>query len=201
MLKLALFDKRVVGALALLLTLIIDDRTVGSPIFVRGAYMFETEITLNQFNRHYLKELLADLPETELDHQVDPTSHSIRWILAHLAMAGDLGLGGIFGKPTVCPKTWHVAYGPKSQPGTNERVKPSKEELLTTIETVYKNLCESARAGDAEKLAANHTLELLFGTPLVTVHDLVAHLLATHFAIHVGQLSALRRQAGRPPLF
>ncbi len=110
-------------------------------------------------------------------------------------MAGDLGLG-IFGIETICPKRWHLAYGPGSKPGTDERVKPTKDELVLAIENVYDKLCSAASSGDADKLAAKHNLGLLLNTPLETVGHLVSHLLASHFSIHLGQLSAIRRQTG-----
>jgi hypothetical protein len=44
-----------------------------------------------------------------------------------------------------------------------------------------------------------HTLELRFlKGPLPTVGDLLAHLMTTHEAAHLGQLSAWRRLLGLP---
>jgi hypothetical protein len=46
-----------------------------------------------------------------------------------------------------------------------------------------------------------HKVPILRHTPLVTWSDVVAHLLTTHAAFHISQLSACRRQAGHPHLF
>ncbi len=59
----------------------------------------------------------------------------------------------------------------------------------------------AAPNADAAKLAIPHRMELFENTPLQTRGDLVAHLLATHPAFHLGQLSTWRRQMGFAPLF
>jgi hypothetical protein len=41
------------------------------------------------------------------------------------------------------------------------------------------------------------TAELLKNTPLKTIGDVMDHLLTTHFAFHIGQLSAWRRLEGK----
>jgi hypothetical protein len=62
-------------------------------------------------------------------------------------------------------------------------------------------LCDAARAAASDLISARHEVGLLSNTPLRTKGDLIAHILATHFAVHLGQLSTLRRLAGRPLLF
>jgi len=52
-----------------------------------------------------------------------------------------------------------------------------------------------------EEMTLVHEVDLLKATPLKTRGDLVGHILTTHFATHLGQLSSLRRHFGRPPLF
>ena len=54
--------------------------------------MFEREVTLNEFNRFYLRNLLAELPKSSLDDVAFEGAHSLRWILAHLAIAADYGI-------------------------------------------------------------------------------------------------------------
>ncbi len=54
---------------------------------------------------------------------------------------------------------------------------------------------------DTVPLRETHSVPLLAKTPLKTRGDLAAHILSTHFAFHLGQLSTLRRMLGRPPLF
>ena len=162
--------------------------------------MFATDITLNEFNRAYLSRLMADIREDELDCQPHAELHSVRWILAHLAIAVDYGFAQL-GMPFVCPADWHSGYGPTSQAGTAANVKPTQDELLAKIDSGYTQLCSAASAASPSQLEEIHEVGLLKGTPLRTKGDLIAHLLATHFAVHLGQLSTLRRLSGRPMLF
>lgn len=162
--------------------------------------MFEQLIILNEFNRGYLERLLVDIPAERLDEQPTDGLHSVRWILAHLAIVADYGLKQL-NHPLICPKTWHVAYGPNSLPGTSDRVRPSIEELKAAIAEGYSTLCKSLKSFDHATLTTPHEVELLSQTNLRTKADLVAHFLATHFATHLGQLSTLRRLMGLPALF
>jgi uncharacterized damage-inducible protein DinB len=164
--------------------------------------MFEREITLSEFNRFYLRNLLAEFPMSslDLDEVAFEGAHSLRWILAHLAIAADYGILQ-FGQPMVMPETWHQAYGPASQPGSHAEVLPTKSELVAAIDRGYHVLAELARNALVDVMNEPHSVGLLSHTPLKTKGDIVAHILATHFATHVGQLSVLRRMAGQKPLF
>jgi hypothetical protein len=162
--------------------------------------MFDHLITLNEFNRAYLIRLMDGFPDEQLDHQSDEGLHSVRWILAHLAICADYGFSQL-DMPFICPMTWHAAYGPASMAGTSDRVRPEREELLSVIETGYSKLCDSLRTASVEQLSRRHEVELLRNTVLKTRAELTAHILTTHFATHLGQLSTLRRLQGFKPLF
>lgn len=162
--------------------------------------MFDSMIPLNAFNRSYLSRLMQEIDDSELDATFGPESHSARWILAHLAIAVDYGFMQLE-TPFAASKLWHKTYGPGSEPASNKDVRPSKAELMSFIEVNYGKLCQSALLGDAKKLSAPHGVPLLEGTPLISKADLLGHILTTHFATHLGQLSSWRRLAGLPPLF
>ncbi len=155
--------------------------------------------SVNEFNLHLLKGLLADWPEDELDWQPQEELHSARWLLTHLAIAIDYGLMQ-FDIQGICPTTWHQAYGPGSRPGSAEN-RPDTAELLSVIERGYAQLRGLSSQLDSLPLRELHSVPLLAKTPLKTRGDLAAHILSTHFAFHLGQLSTLRRMLGRPPLF
>lgn len=162
--------------------------------------MFRNEIMLNNFNRSYLQNLLKDLSEESLDVQPAPGLHSTRWILAHLAVVSDYGFM-MLDLPKLCPLEWHKAYGPASQPGSCEKVRPSQLELIAAINDGYDKLCHACRTVSVEHLGLPHGVGLLEGTPLQSRGDLICHILSSHFAAHLGQLSTNRRLLGRPPLF
>lgn len=157
-------------------------------------------ITLNEFNRSYLKRLTTDIQESEMDLPAGTGCHSPRWILAHLAVVADYGFRQL-GLPFECPIAWHRAYGPTSQAGTHPECAPGGPELLDKIEDLYSKLCTELQKADPALLSKPHAVELLKGTPLLTCGDIIAHLLTTHFAVHLGQLSVWRRLTNRPPLF
>lgn len=162
--------------------------------------MFEMEITLNEFNRAYLESLLTSLSDEQLDEQPAPGLHSARWILAHLAVVVDYGFKQLE-MPFECPRAWHAAYGPGTEPGTAARVQPSREELMSVINNGYSLLCDSVKNASESHLNAAHEVELLKHTVLKTKGQLTAHILSSHFATHLGQLSTLRRLMGFGPLF
>jgi uncharacterized damage-inducible protein DinB len=162
--------------------------------------MFDSMISLNTFNREYLKWMLDGIPDKELDSTFGEGSHSARWILVHLAIAVDYGFKQL-DKKTVASKIWHRAYGPGSSPSSNAEIRPSKEELLKFIDEQYAKLCEAAVAFDGTKLNVPHQVKLLESMPIKTKADLVGHILTTHFSVHLGQLSAWRRMVGLPHLF
>ena len=162
--------------------------------------MFESEATLHRLNRTYLDRLMADYPESELDVQPHPGLHSCRWILAHLAIVSE-GCLKQLGQPTESPAAWFAAYGPATAAGSHSTIRPSREALLAAIEKGYDRLIAAAKSAPAEVLAAPHGIERLNWTGLVTRGELISHALATHFALHVGQLSTLRRLRGFDPLF
>jgi uncharacterized damage-inducible protein DinB len=162
--------------------------------------MSDSLVTLNRFNLAYLKRLLADITDDELDAQPHAELHSVRWILAHLAIAVDYGLMQL-DQAFVCPLKWHAAYGPKSQPGSAKLVRPGRDELMEAIETGYHTLCEGLAAASPQELSVPHQVDLLKDTPLTSKRDIISHILTTHFSLHLGQMSAVRRMFGRGPLF
>lgn len=162
--------------------------------------MFEYEISLSQLNRRYLGRLVEDMTEDNLDHQPAPGLHSARWILSHLAIVSDSGLK-LLGLPMRLPLEWHAAYGMGSAPGSHERIRPSLEQLMAAITEGYSAVAETVKSASPEVLEQPHGIERLNWSGLVTRGELLAHLLTTHFALHIGQLSTLRRLQGKPHLF
>jgi len=157
-------------------------------------------VTLNEFNRHYLHRLIDSIPDKELDATFGEGSHSARWILSHLAIAADYGFKQL-GMPMQATVLWHKAYGPSSEGNTHATVRPSKTELLQFIDVQYSALCKATLEADDTKLVDPHAIPILAETPLKSKRDLLGHILGSHFATHVGQLSAWRRLIGLPPLF
>ena len=148
----------------------------------------------------YLKTLMAEIPEDDLTKPVAGAVNSPAYVLGHLAISNDFALE-ILGQPKVCPAAWHEAFGPGSSPAKMKIAYPSKQELLTAIETGNARVCEAVKSASPEALAHPQTFSFFQNTPIETLGDVVALLMTTHFALHIGQISLMRRQLGRPPLF
>lgn len=162
--------------------------------------MFTQEITLNQFFLDYFEGLIKDLPQDGLAEQGDGKGHSALWILGHLAVSVDYGRM-VLGLDRVCPARWMVAFGTGSSDDVKNSDKYDAQKLIETIRTGYPALSEATVKADPDLMRQPHQVEVLVGSKLVTNADLMAHLLTTHLAMHLGQLSYWRRLQGKPVLF
>lgn len=162
--------------------------------------MFEREIRLYRLMLGYLQTIAKDLDDS---HWMLPISEGVNppaWILGHLATTNDSALK-IFGCATLCPKEWYAAFGRGKKPADMTISYPSKSELIEKIEQGHALICEAARSANPTAMEKPHTIPMFAGSPIETVGDIVAHLLTTHFATHIGQLSLIRRQLGFAPVF
>ena len=77
----------------------------------------------------------------------------------------------------------------------------SKDDFVKMTLEGYPRMSEAIRNASEEQLSAAHGIRLLDGTPTQTTGELMAHLLTSHFAFHLAQLSGWRRASGKGPLF
>jgi hypothetical protein len=160
--------------------------------------MYTTDVALFRAMNGYLGKLVADLDDADLDAQPAPGMNTPRWILAHLAICNDY-TAGFFGETNpLCPGDWHAAYGPDSRPNDPTAVKPHKDELLKQIAAGAERVARLASAGLPAGAADQPNPFESIRAAFPTVGVLIAHLLTTHIAVHLGQLSAWRRAGGRP---
>lgn len=162
--------------------------------------MFEHEIQLNKFMLAYLKNVLKDVDEAQWTLPPAPGVNPPAWIVAHLAIVNDSALK-IFGQQGVCPAEWQQAFGPKKSPAELTISYPSKTELLEKIEQSHQLLCQAVKSATPEAMSQPQPLAILKGSAIESMGDLVSHILATHFAAHIGQLSMMRRISGHAPIF
>jgi hypothetical protein len=120
--------------------------------------------------------------------------------LAHLALANDYALR-LMGDGRIAPAEWHKRFGRGMSPQNDPNPLPSKAELVEALEKGRQQIPIAAAKADPARLNEPHTVDIFKDSPVQTVGDVVAHLLTTHLASHVGQLSTWRRMQGRPPLF
>src|SRR3990172_723303 len=158
--------------------------------------MFDREIKLYAFMLQYCRLLTNDIEESQMSVQPTPGVNPPVWILGHLAAATDYATR-MLGEKAVLPESWHRMFGRGSKLLEDTQPYPTKKELLAAIEAGHERVTAAARNADPERLAGPHNVDLLKDL-LPTMGDVVAHLMTTHPATHLGQLSAWRRQMGKP---
>lgn len=161
--------------------------------------MLTTERSINAFFRSTIHQLMKDIPSERMNERPAGNGHPPLWILGHLAICAEFG-EAILGK-----QMQHADWVPVFGPGSSDDVKNpeaySADEFIAVIDQAYPRLMDLIDETPADVLGADHPIELLQGGALVTVADVQAHLLTSHFAFHTAQLSGWRRAAGFGPLF
>ena len=161
--------------------------------------MFESETTLLNFALDYLKNLCADLDDADLTTLSESTGKTPQWILGHLRIASEFGIQMLGAEPA-CGPDWFAAYGPGSQPNSEDSPAFSVASVLDDIGSGYARLLELTKAASSETLGEKHGFEPL-EPAIMSKSDLMSHLLTTHFTYHLAQLSACRRGKGLGVIF
>jgi hypothetical protein len=163
--------------------------------------MPEQFVTLYAFTLAMCERLMADIKQEEMSVQPAERVNPPAWILGHLAICTDFALN-LLGRPMRLPTTWHDEFGPGSSPKAQNPPYPRREELLMALAAGHAAVVAELASVDAKTLAEPNPLGIPFlQKTLPTKGDLLAHLLSTHEAAHLGHLSNWRRQMGRAPLF
>lgn len=158
--------------------------------------MFERELRLYAMMLKYCRKLTVDLTDEQIYVAPCSGANTPAWLLGHLAISADYGLQ-LVGRPTHCSAAWHKQFAPGSLPSALKAPGLKKFELMDTLEAGHARVNEAAAVTTLEQMAESHGLAFLRDS-LPTKGDVMAHLLTTHEACHLGQLSAWRRQMGLP---
>jgi hypothetical protein len=161
--------------------------------------MYHRELTIYRFLTNYEQQVLADITEEQFKTPAFPGSNPPSWIVGHLAIAADFALM-LLGKPTLCPKTWMVMFGPGSDPLKHLDKHPSKSELVAALDAGHAAVLSALPEANVEELKKPSPFQPLI-KHLPTAGELLAHLLTSHESGHLSQLSACRRAGGHNPLF
>lgn len=161
--------------------------------------MFARERTLNNLMRHFAKSLVKDVDDADMARQPFEGANHPAWILGHIIVSTD-GVLKLLGHKPTAPPEWQPLFGRGSTVSSDRAAYPSKEKLLAALEIVFDRATAAAVEASADQVAGPHHVELL-QRGLPTKGDLIAMLLTTHVAQHLGQLSAWRRALGKPAMF
>jgi hypothetical protein len=159
--------------------------------------MFEREIRLNGLMYGLMHKLLDEVEEARFQHPLVAGGNSPAWILSHLAIVNDYVLKN-FGEQRIASAEWHKRFRPGALPKDDPSPLPTKAELFETLEKGRRRIYETAANVDPEKMEQPQTSDFFKDSPVKTIGDVVGHLLTTHFAFHIGQISAWRRLEGKP---
>ena len=167
--------------------------------------MFDSHRVLYRMLLGYGERLTADLTDDHLSNRPAGNVTPPVWLLGHVAIAAPyaLGLLGAPEKGDYVPESWAENFGPGTTPleYADGFAPPSLDELKAAIRTGHERVEAALDAADFGSLNLDEENPIEFlQKPFPTKRDMLAHLLTTHDAIHLGQLSAWRRAAGLPPV-
>ena len=159
---------------------------------------WETMVRLFDLSRTMAATMAEGLPEDEFD-KPRGGSNSPKWITGHLALGMDFGLN-LLGVSSGKIEEMMPLYGPGSVGGEIGDDGRSQADLVNHLRTAGDQLRDAVQNVSEEQLAAPNETPFL-GKELPTVGDLLGHIFTTHVALHMGQLSQIRRELGLPNLF
>ncbi len=162
--------------------------------------MFEHELRLNGLMYGLMQRLLSEVDETRFQRPLVEGGNSPAWILAHLAVVNDYCLKNL-GEQRILPAEWHKRFRPGAAPKDDPSPMPTKTELMETLEKGRRLICEAVLKADPARMDQPQTSDFFKDSPVKTIGDVIAHLMTTHIAFHLGQISAWRRLEGKPYLF
>ena len=163
--------------------------------------MFDRELTIYAFLLDYGTNLASDIDDARFADQPSPGVNHPAWLFGHLALSTDYALGLLGGERRL-RRSWTKNFGPTSVPKSDRSAYPEKGELLEAWMSGHRAVDAAVGASTGLDLDRPHEFELgTMATTLPTVGDLLAHLLTSHEAAHLGHLSNWRRQVGLPYLF
>ena len=145
----------------------------------------------------YAQRLTADLTDDDLQKRPFEGMNPPAWILGHLVLVAD-GAVMLLGGEGTCPPEWRPWFGKDSIPLAAGAPQSTKAELMAML---------AARHAEVDRLLAKGVTQARLDEPnprehlratLPTVGDFLTHMLTTHPATHLGQLSAWRRAIGKP---
>jgi DinB superfamily len=151
------------------------------------------------FNLFYAQRLVADVADEDFCLQPledRPLNHPA-FLIGHLAWANDNGIKLVGGVPvlTGLKELW----GTGATPSDDRSRYPSKTDIVKTLEVSHARLAEAVTKASKSyfKAAAPENMRAKFPT---NGHILLG-LMTSHYAVHLGQLSAWRRAMGYPSVF
>jgi hypothetical protein len=152
----------------------------------------------NKLVLDYLRRLVADVPDDWMTRQFGGVINHPAWVIGHIIYSCQ-AIGGEIGIAAWLPDDWPSKFGTGSVPIEKPDAYLDKKMLLQALddgqrrlETVLSAILES----DLDKPLPDVSYREIFPT----VGQAVLHILTSHTAVHVGQVTVWRRASGLGPL-
>ena len=150
--------------------------------------MFQREVALYEFLLNYGRKLTEDLSPQQYYEQPSQGLNHPAWVLGHLSFVAQFGVS-LCGGETWLDESWNDNFGVGSTPQNTPEPYPSVAELLEGYEDGHARLTQAVQQADPTLLQKETEIETLRAV-FPTQDLLVAHILTSHEATHLGQLSA-----------
>ena len=142
-----------------------------------------------------LHRFVDDLKPEEFLHRPCLEANCAAWIVGHLAASDRKALAG-FGVPLPeVPAGFEERFAAKGAGAKTSNFGDSKE-LVRLFDAHRSLLIEQAKKADDLALAGPPAMQ----SPLFSTRGELLNFLGLHAAMHLGQISTIRRSLGRPPI-
>ncbi|MBT4815472.1 MAG: DinB family protein [Lentisphaerae bacterium] len=156
--------------------------------------MMNHVIHVANMNLHYARVHVEDIPPEQMCLQPRPQVNHPAWILGHITLAY-AGAGALLGVECALPEQWQTLFAFWEEPCPDPAAHPSKDDLWAAYERCH-GLVTSALPGASAELLASPLEDEMMSRVFPTSGDMITAVLTIHEGVHLGQLSAWRRQMG-----
>ena len=161
--------------------------------------MFDLALVIYKHNLTYAQKLVADVPDAQLSAQpvAGRTLNHAAFVLGHLTWTSRRALTYL-GEGSASAVEGGDLFGMGAVPHSERSRYPSKEKLLGELEDAHARLAAAITKAMPESLQQPAPERARGRFP--TMGHMLLHMLTSHEATHLGQLSAWRRALGLAPV-
>ncbi len=158
--------------------------------------MIDEILRLSADNLAYAEALISDVEDGKMAEQPAGIKNHPAWTIGHLAVSQDFVIQ-LMEQPSAMEPSWLRLFGSGAAP-TDDRLNfPIKSELLSVLKSQHEKAASAFREHFERRRGAPNPFPPLVAR-FPTLGDLVLHLMTTHEAMHLGQMSAWRRAKELP---
>lgn len=148
-------------------------------------------------NGSFVHRYVDDLKPEEFHHQPMPGVNSAAWVLGHLILTERRTLGAFEGvKLPPLPDGFEANFAQTGKPAGDQHALGDGPELVALFDATRATLVDAVRAAPPEKLAGAPPRN----SPFFSTLGEMAAFMGQHTALHVGQVTLIRRSLGYPPV-